>query len=99
MVQAAPQWHAYPIMPWEIDSANDGSSRLPAPASRCRVFVCESPAELRGHPPAAELALDRVAVALGVSQSGSCPLDHGETWGLEGRFESAPVRASRLARG
>jgi hypothetical protein len=46
MGQGAPQWHAYPIMPWENDSANDGSCRLPAPASRCRSFLCEIPAEM-----------------------------------------------------
>ena len=46
MGQGAPQWHAYPIMPWENDSAKDWSSRLPAPASRCRFFLCESPAEM-----------------------------------------------------
>ena len=46
MGQGAPQWHAYPIMPWENDSANDWSSRLPPPASQCQFFLCESPAEM-----------------------------------------------------
>jgi hypothetical protein len=41
----------------------------------------------RGHATAAQL--EHVAVAEGVTQFGNCPLDHAETWGLEGRFESA----------
>jgi hypothetical protein len=46
MGQGASQWHTYPIMQWENDSANDWSSRLPVPASRCQFFLCESPAEM-----------------------------------------------------
>jgi hypothetical protein len=47
-----------------------------------------------GHSPSAELALDHMAVAQGVSQLGSRPVDRAEIWGLEGHFESAPVSPS-----
>jgi hypothetical protein len=47
-----------------------------------------------GHAAPAELALDQVPVAQSVSQFGSGPVDHGETSGLEGLFESAPMRPS-----
>jgi hypothetical protein len=47
--------------------------------------MLEIPGEIdRGHPPAAELALDYVTVAQGVSQFGSCLLDHDETWEVGG---------------
>ena len=38
----------------------------------------------RGHTPAPELTLEHVAVAQGVRQFGSCPLDHVETWPVGG---------------
>jgi hypothetical protein len=47
-----------------------------------------------GHAAPAELALDQVPFVQGVSQFGSGPVHHGETCGLEGLFESAPMRLS-----
>jgi hypothetical protein len=60
---------------------------------RDRAIVPEIMGEVdRGHPPPPELTLEHVAVAQGVRQFGSCPLDHGETWAVGGTPESGPLR-------
>jgi hypothetical protein len=54
--------------------------------------VLDVPREIdSGHSPAAELALDPVAVAQSVSQFRSCLWDHGETW-AKGPSQSGPAR-------